>query len=229
MISASTANMADVEHVYIWYFSLSLVCRWWWWWLHSICEYCMCCVVFGWHNAWLALFSLALLSLTVCLWSWLCFNCIVYEVDERTKRTDEGCWCSTDKNVTLWGRGGLLRRYAMLCYTHRLRRTYHVWVSVRACGCGCVYVQHTLNSHEAETRHTLDFISLNRNPCTVWIVNVWPLRGRFSSSSAFARDLSFYGPLAIYGIGRESTTCWPNMGYATDSLHVFFFCTSESA
>ena len=67
MISASTANMADVEHVYIWYFSLSLVCLWWWWWLHSIREYCMCCVVFGWHNAWLALSSLALLSLTDCL------------------------------------------------------------------------------------------------------------------------------------------------------------------
>ena len=163
MISASTANMADVEHVYIWYFlSLSSVydddddCTVY---VNIVCVVlCSAGTMLGWLSS-LLLFSL---WLTVCLW-WLCFNCIVYEVDERTKRTDEGCWCSTDKNVVLRGRGGLLRRYAMLCYAMRtgcVERIMCEWVCVRAGVWVCVWNTHWIATNRSgNTPHARFYLS----------------------------------------------------------------------
>ena len=170
MISASTANMADVEHVYIWYFSLSLVCLWWWWWLHSICEYCMCCAVFGWHNAWLALFSCSSLSdwLSVCGGSASIVLCtkLTNERNEPTKAVDvvqiKMLCCEEEEACYV----------VMLCYAMRTGCVERimcewvcvragVWVCVRACGCVGVCVKHTLNSHEPKRKHaTRSILSL---------------------------------------------------------------------
>ena len=157
-----------------------LVCLWWWWWCTWIL-YVLCAA--GWHNAWLALFcssSSDWLSVLVAPASIVLCTKLTNERNGTTKAVDVEqikMVCCEEEEACY------VVMLCYMCYAHRLCR--HI-------KCVNVGVDYTLNSHEPKRKHaTRSILSLYRNLCTVWIVNVWPLRGRFSPSSAFARISHF--------------------------------------
>ena len=164
MISASTANMADVEHVYIWYFlSLSRLSMM----MMMIAQYMwICCVVFGvfgWHNnAWLALsLSCSSLSdwLSVCGGSASIVLCtkLTNEQNEPTKAVDvvqiKMLCCEEEEACYV----------VMLCYAMRtvcVERIMCEWVCVRAGVWVCVWNTHWIATNRSgNTPHARFYLS----------------------------------------------------------------------